>query len=132
MPKNPFQLLAHLFPKRCANLKRCCKSARRKCILCLANGAIYYCPRCGFAFCTQCFADVDRKCLVCIAEREMRHNQTDLIGKFQRSTKKTTRKTTNSNYNDLRLKHTDESSSSTIQTYATSSDSDDDADSLVV
>ncbi|ODM94583.1 DC-STAMP domain-containing protein 1 [Orchesella cincta] len=69
VPHNPFQLLSHFFPKACACLRRW-KVGRRKCILCLANGALHHCPRCGFAYCAECFADVEQRCLLCIAERD--------------------------------------------------------------
>lgn len=85
MPRNPLQLLAHFFPKRCSCLKRW-KIARRKCILCLANGAIYHCPRCGFAYCKECFNDIDLNCLLCIAEQEVRQKQNDVIPTSPRTT----------------------------------------------
>ncbi|CAL8070899.1 unnamed protein product [Orchesella dallaii] len=79
IPYNPFQLLSHFFPKACACLRRW-KVGRRKCILCLANGSLHHCPRCGFSYCTECFTDVGQRCLLCIAEREEMMRQREKNG----------------------------------------------------
>lgn len=96
MPQNPLQLLVQFFPTRCACLKRW-KVARRKCILCLANGAIYHCPRCGFSWCAECFTDVDQRCLHCLAEHEMKQKQSEVIGSSSPTSKNRTANATVSN-----------------------------------